>query len=57
MAHTPELTNTGSFEKCWRLIGGEWWMYKRADRLALFSELFVYELGTALGFQWHITSV
>ena len=50
MAHTPELTNTGSFEKCWRLIGGEWWMYKRADRLALFSELFVYELGTALGF-------
>ena len=25
-------------------------MYKRADRLALFSELFVYELGTALGF-------
>ena len=38
------------FEKCWRLIGGEWWMYKRADRLALFSELFVYELGTALGF-------
>ena len=25
--HTPELTNTGSFEKCWRMIDGRWWMY------------------------------
>ena len=25
-SRTPELTNTGSFEKCWKLIDGEWWM-------------------------------
>lgn len=27
-SRTPELTNTGSFEKCWRLIDGNWWLYK-----------------------------
>lgn len=27
-SRTPELTNIGSFEKCWKLIDGEWWMYK-----------------------------
>ncbi len=47
---TPELTNIGSFEKCWRLIDGEWWMYKRANHDELFSELFIYRLGSKLGF-------
>ena len=28
---TPELTNTGSFEKCWKLKNGEWWMHKWLD--------------------------
>ncbi len=37
---TPELTNIGSFEKCWKLIDGKWWMYK---------ELFIYHLGKELG--------
>ena len=46
---TPELTNTGSFEKCWKLRGGTWWMYKRATHDEAFSELFICELGTALG--------
>jgi hypothetical protein len=45
---TPELTNTGSFEKCWRLQQGFWWMLKRADHNQLFSEMFTYELGVAL---------
>ena len=27
---TPELTNIGSFEKCWKLRDGQWWMFKRA---------------------------
>lgn len=45
---TPELTNVGSFEKCWKLRNGKWWMYKRATHNELFSELFVYELGKAL---------
>lgn len=46
---TPELTNVGSFEKCWRLSGGSWWMYKTANHNEMFSELFVYEFGAALG--------
>ncbi len=46
---TPELTNIGSFEKCWKLRDGKWWMYKKASRSEMFSELFICELGTALG--------
>jgi len=47
---TPELTNTGSFEKCWKLKNGEWWMHKKANHEELFSELFIYRLGMELGF-------
>ncbi len=50
ISRTPELTNTGSFEKCWRLINGEWWMYKKANHDEMFSELFIYQLGVELGF-------
>ena len=46
---TPELTNVGSFEKCWKLRDGKWWMHKKASHDEMFSELFVYELGKALG--------
>ena len=42
---SPEFTNTGSFEKCWRLINGEWVLIKKATPLEKFSELFVYRLG------------
>lgn len=42
-SRTPELTNTGSFEKCWKLIDGEWWMYKSGTPKEYFSELFVCE--------------
>ena len=48
-SRTPELTNIGSFEKCWKLIDGEWWMYKKADHNEQFSELFTFELGKLLG--------
>ncbi len=48
-SRTPELTNTGSFEKCWSLIDGEWWMYKSGDKNAFFSELFICNLGKLLG--------
>lgn len=47
---TPELTNTGSFEKCWKLADSEWWMYKKANHDEMFSELFIYKLGVKLGF-------
>lgn len=46
---TPELTNVGSFEKCWKLIDGRWWMYKTTNRGEQFSELFIYEFGKKLG--------
>lgn len=48
---TPELTNIGSFEKCWKLRHGEWWMYKKANHDEMFSELFIYKLGSELGFK------
>ncbi len=47
-SRTPELTNTGSFEKCWRLIEGKWWMYKSESEAEQFTELFAYYLATAL---------
>ena len=47
---TPELTNIGSFEKCWRLIDDKWWMFKQGNDLERFSELFASKLGQALGF-------
>ena len=49
-SRTPELTNVGSFEKCWKIRDGKWWMFKKATHSEMFSELFVYELGLALGF-------
>ena len=47
---TQELTNSGSFEKCWRVRDGSWWLYKQATSNQLFSELFAYKLGQELGF-------
>lgn len=49
-SRTPELTNTGSFEKCWRLINNEWWMYKSGSNNAYFSELFICEFSKKMGF-------
>ena len=46
---TPELTNVGSFEKCWKLHNGRWWLVKRANHNEQFSELFICELGKRLG--------
>ena len=48
-SRTPELTNTGSFEKCWKLIDGKWWMYKSGNTEECFSEMFICKLGEKLG--------
>ena len=48
-SRTPELTNRGSFEKCWKLIDGKWWMYKNGNESEYFSELFICKLGEKLG--------
>ena len=47
---TPELTNTGSYEKCWKLENGRWVMHKRGTPEEIFSEAFAAELGKLLGF-------
>ena len=49
-SRTPELTNIGSFEKCWRRREGEWWMVKAGKPEELFSELLAYRLGVLLNF-------
>lgn len=49
-SRSPEATNIGSFEKCWKIENGEWWLHKRANKYELFSELFIYHLGKELGF-------
>ena len=46
---TPEITNIGSFNKGWRLIGGKWYLYKSGSALEYFSELFVSALAAELG--------
>lgn len=46
---TPELTNVGSFEKCWKLKDGRWWLIKTATHAEQFSELFTCKFGEALG--------
>ena len=48
-AGTPELTNTGSYEKCWEYHDGAWWMLKSGTDLEQFSELFTYHLGRMMG--------
>lgn len=49
-SRTPELTNIGSFEKCWRYEDRAWWMYKAGTQEERFSELFVAALCRAVGF-------
>ena len=47
---TPELTNIGSYEKCWKISDGKWWLYKQGNENEKFSELFISLLGKKLGF-------
>jgi hypothetical protein len=51
---TPELTNIGSYEKCWKLHNGSWVMYKRENELEQFSELFICKLGQHFGYDMAI---
>ena len=46
---TPEITTTGSFEKGWKMINGEWWLYKSGNDKQLFSEMFCYEFAKLIG--------
>ena len=46
---TPELTTIGSFEKGWKIIDGEWWLYKKGNEKQIFSELFCYHFAKLIG--------
>lgn len=45
---SPEVTNIGTFEKCWHLENDQWWLYKRGDPENTFSELAVQSIGRYL---------
>ena len=47
---TPELTNIGSYEKCWKVVDGKWWLYKAGSDAEYFSELFICRLGIKMNF-------
>ena len=46
---SPELTTTGSFEKGWRYIDKQWWLYKVGNDRQLFSELFCSRFAELIG--------
>lgn len=47
---TPELTNTGSFEKCWRKEDDGWYLCKSGSDSQLFAEMFAYYFCKENGF-------
>ena len=55
LASSPEFTTNGMLSKCWRRINGKVYLYKGATSGASntgnepYSELYAYEIGTALG--------
>ena len=53
---TPELTNIGSYEKCWRQKSGHWIMVKSGTPEEHFSEIFTAAIGTHLGFPMAVYS-
>lgn len=46
---SPELTLTGSYEKCWKNINNHWWLYKKENHNELFSELLASKIASLLG--------
>lgn len=46
---SPQLTLGGSYEKCWKLIDGEWWMYKRGTAAEIYSELISSRIASLIG--------
>ena len=46
---TPELTTNGGYEKGWRNVSGEWWLYKVGTDEERYSEMFYSRLFEKLG--------
>ncbi|MCB2291683.1 hypothetical protein LGK97_18380 [Clostridium sp. CS001] len=47
---SPELTNIGSFEKCWKLIDGYWYMIKKGTYKENFAEVLISNIAIDFGF-------
>lgn len=47
--HSPQLTLNGSYEKCWKLIDGSWYLYKQGNDNEIFSELVCSKIAELLG--------
>lgn len=47
---TPELTNIGSFEKCWKVFNDEWYMIKKGSYKENFAEVLISNIAIELGF-------
>lgn len=46
---SPEITTPGSFEKGWRYIDNEWWLYKTGNDKQILSELFSCRFAKLIG--------
>ncbi len=46
---SPQFSLRGSYEKCWRLVDGEWWMYKVGTKEEKYSEYISAALSNRLG--------
>ena len=46
---SPQFSLRGSYEKCWRLVDDEWWMYKVGTKEEKFSEYISATLSNKLG--------
>lgn len=47
---SPELTNIGSFEKCWKRVDGYWYMIKKGTYKENFAEVLIGNIAIMLGF-------
>ena len=45
---SPQFSLLGSYEKCWRLIDNEWWMYKSETKEEIYSELIASKISNLL---------
>ena len=46
---SPQYSLLGSYEKCWRLINNEWWMYKSENTKERYSEIIASRISSILG--------
>lgn len=45
---SPQFSLLGSYEKCWRLINNEWWIYKKESLEEMYSELIASKISLLL---------